>query len=148
MSHLQDTLDIVDRITDDLEGHIHFPPGTRTERYARPDVVAPEHCPLFAVYTQTQSWELIATPATYDMRPTVEVAYYTAAPREAEMGGADIAGVVADNILTSDAIADRLATYPDGIPDLTQKFARIRRTTTERREGLVYAVIFTLEVER
>lgn len=146
MGNIAGVVEAIDAIAADVEANVALP-AHATELYARPRGLSSEHCPALLVYSPRVPWELIATPSNYFVRPEVSVAWFVAAARESEegLGTGDLARSAAE---TGDLIGDRIASYAEGIPGVESTWARVVESTLDRDEGLLFGVVFRLEVER
>lgn len=146
MGKITDLVAAIDAIAADIEDAVDLP-GHATELYARPPAITSERCPLLVVSSPRVPWELVATPATYFVRPEVHVAWFVAAAEQTE--DLDGFGALARSAAEiGDAIGDRIANYAAGIPGIDATWARVVETTLERAEGLVFGVVHRMEVER
>jgi hypothetical protein len=146
MGKLSELVATIDVIAADIEANVQLPAHV-TELYARPRGLTSEHCPALLVYSARIPWQLIATPSNYFVTPEVYVAWFLAAAQESEkaVGIGDLAKSAAE---TGDLIGDRIASYAEGIPGIASTWARVVESTLDRDEGLLFGVVFRLEVER
>ena len=116
-------------------------------KHAEPKAVTPERAPLLACWLGPSRWELIATPATYDLKPRIFVAWYDSASESAQSDGAGDDELVSDLVGVADAIAVRLEQLAEGLPGMAHLYGVLVQTTVTSTDGTVWKAMHELELE-
>lgn len=147
MSKLADVLPTaINAIVADIEANVAL--GTHdTWKHAEPKSVTPERTPLLACWLGPSRWELIATPATYTLKPRVMVGWYLSGAKGAETGGVGDDTTVTSLVATADAIAVRLESMADGLPGVARVFGVLFETRVDSEDGAVWKAIHEMELE-
>lgn len=142
---------VVDSIAADLEALGTLPAHT-LQKYAFPLSMAPERCPMLAIYVIRYPRTLIATPGTYQWDLELEIAWYESGASYGETAGGtdnDLPGRLLDVI---ELIGDHLQTYAyaipgvAGIPPNLSAYATIGAGETSPNASMVWRAMYELTV--
>lgn len=144
---------VVDAVTAFVEGTVTLP-AHQTQKYAFPASMAPERCPMLAVYAERYPRRIIATPGTYEWDLELRVGWLESAVSYGETAGGtdnDLPGRLLDTIeLIGDALETLAVAIPGAPPasavDLSPYATIGAGETNQNPSGMIWQAYYELTV--
>jgi hypothetical protein len=144
-------VDLVDSIAGDLASiAVELAGASYTDwRYVAPDALTVERAPWLAVYPAVTNHRLIATPDQYEDEDSIEIEWAVSIADGAEAGQPQLPVQIRPTVIAATAIVDRLRTYADGLPGLTNQIVgTLVSTSRPTALDLVWRQVSILEVSQ